>query len=95
MRLGIVSMMRDPGEVLKTFVRYHRNIGFTDFIILFDNPEDPDLEMAASLEGVTAVPVDQKVRDEWRQLRHFDQCKEFVDNTVGARQLLNMDLILP
>ena len=91
MRLGIVSMMRDPGEVLKTFVRYHRNIGFTDFIILFDNPEDPDLEMAASLEGVTAVPVDQKVRDEWRQLRHFDQCKEFVDNTVGARQLLNIE----
>jgi len=91
MRLGIVSMMRDPGEVLKTFVQYHRNIGFTDFIILFDDPADPDIEMAASLEGVTVVPVDQKVREEWLLLRHFNQCKGYVDNTVGARQLLNIE----
>ncbi|MBX2868707.1 MAG: glycosyltransferase family 2 protein [Acidiferrobacterales bacterium] len=90
-RVGIVSMMRDPGEVLRTFVQYHRSIGFSDFIILFDDPCDSDIALASTLEGVTAVAVDEGVRDAWRSLRCYDQCKDFVDNTVGARQLLNIE----
>ncbi len=84
-------MMRDPGEVLHTFVRYHRSIGFTDFIILFDDPDDRDIETASTLEGVTAVAVDDSVRRDWQSLRYYKQCKDFVDNTVGARQLLNIE----
>ena len=90
MRIGIVSMMRNPGAILATFVQYHRNIGFTDFIILFDDPDDPDIALAKKLEGVIAIPVDEMVRDQWRTLRHYAQCENHLE-TVGARQLLNIE----
>ena len=91
MRAGIVSMMRNPGSALATFVTYHRKIGFTDFIILFDDPDDPDIAFARTLPGVLPIPVDAQVRAEWKSLRNFDECKDHVENTVGARQLLNIE----
>jgi hypothetical protein len=91
MRVGIVSMMREPGAVLTTFVNYHRNIGFTDFIILFDDPEDPDLALARTLDGVIPIPVDHTVRQAWQSLKNYEHCKDHVDQTVGARQLLNIE----
>jgi len=91
MRAGIVSMMRNPGKVLETFVRYHRKLGFSDFIILFDDPNDWDIPLAKQLPGVIAVPVDGNVRRAWKDQRHYAQCKDHVDQTVGARQLLNIE----
>jgi len=91
MRVGIVSMMREPGPVLTTFVNYHRNIGFTDFLILFDDPQDPDIDLARTLKGVMAIPVDHVVREAWQSLRYYEHCKDHVDQTVGARQLLNIE----
>ncbi len=84
-------MMRNPGMVLETFVRYHQAIGFSDFVILFDDPADPDIERAKTLPGVIPVPVDHAVRKAWQRQRHYDQCKDHVDQTVGARQLLNIE----
>ena len=91
MRAGIVSMMRNPGKVLDTFVRYHRNLGFTDFIILFDDPHDPDIDRAREHPGVNAIPVDEHVTRAWEKQRYYQQCKDHVENTVGARQLLNIE----
>ena len=91
MRAGIVSMMRNPGPVLNTFVRYHRNLGFSDFIILFDDPHDPDIARARQLPGVIAIPVDGSVKRAWTKLRHYEQCKDHTESTVGARQLLNIE----
>ncbi len=91
MRAGIVSMMRNPGKVLETFVHYHRKLGFSDFIILFDDPDDPDITVAQHLPGVTAVPVDEEVKRAWQSQRHYAHCKDHVEQTVGARQLLNIE----
>lgn len=71
MRAGIVSMMRNSGKVLETFIRYHRKLGFSDFIILFDDSFDSDIAMAEKLPGVVAVPVDDEIRREWHDLRHI------------------------
>jgi len=84
-------MMRNPGAVLTTFVNYHRSIGFTDFIILFDDPDDPDIALAKTLEGVVPIAVDDVVRKAWRSLRYYEHCRDHVDQTVGARQLLNIE----
>ena len=91
MRAGIVSMMRNPGPVLDTFVRYHRNLGFSDFVILFDDPNDPDIARAEKLSGVIPIPVDHLVRRAWVKQRYYEQCKDHIENTVGARQLLNIE----
>ena len=93
MRIGIVSMMRNPGEVLRTFVRYHRNVGFTDFIILFDDPDDPDIALAKQLEGVTAIPVDETVRKTWQSQHYFDHCHDHLRPSMrGSYSISNMDL---
>ena len=84
-------MMRNPGPALDTFVRYHRNLGFTDFIILFDDPDDPDIARARRLPGVMAIPVDHLVKRAWIKQRYYEQCKDHIENTVGARQLLNIE----
>ena len=91
MRAGIVSMMRNPGSELGTFVRYHRNLGFSDFVILFDDPNDPDIDRARQYPDVFAIPVDEQIRHAWTKLRHFEQCRDHIENTVGARQLLNIE----
>ena len=84
-------MMRNPGPQLRTFVDYHTALGFSEFIILFDDPNDRDISLARELPGVVPVVVDETVRKHWQGLRHFDQCKDHVEDTVGARQLLNVE----
>ncbi len=91
MRVGIVSMMREPGSMLSPWVKYHRRLGFTDFIILFDDPEDTDIAIARGFPDVRAVPVDRGVREAWKSLRHWEDCGAHVDHTVGARQMLNIE----
>ena len=90
-KLAIVSMMRNPGELLRDFVHYHRNIGFSRFYILFDDPRDPDIEIARSLDDVVAIGVDERVREQWKDLYHYADSAPYVDNTVGARQMLNIE----
>ncbi len=91
MRVGIVSMMREPGALLEPWVHYHKRLGFSDFIVLFDDPEDEGLAAADGHSGLHGVPVDDGVRKQWRQLRHWQECGEHTDSTVGARQMLNIE----
>ena len=50
-------MMRNLVPALDTFVRYHRNLGYSDFVILIDDPNDPDVARAEQLTGVIPIPV--------------------------------------
>lgn len=84
-------MMREPGDMLPWWLDYHRRLGFSDFIILFDDPDDPSIGMVQGMQGVMAVPVDDRVRGRWRSLRHWPECGGHVDDTVGARQMLNIE----
>jgi hypothetical protein len=90
--VSIVTTLRDPGTPLLSFVRYHRARGVTRIYLFFDDPNDPWLDTAQRLPGVTAIACGAALRD-WqrRSLPAFERLETFLDREVMARQILNAD----
>ena len=73
-RIAIVSTIRSPGgPALRSFVRYHRRIGFDRFYLFFD-PDDEGAAEVERLPGVEVVVVDEAYR---RQLRRHPYARRY------------------
>ena len=90
-RAAIVTTLRDVAATLKSFVAYHRAIGFGHFVLFFDDPADAMLEWARAQPDVTAIPRDSDLQRLWRGLVSWDEIGAHVEKEVMARQILNVE----
>ena len=93
-RPAIVSTVRDAGDVLDSFVRYHLAIGFELLFLFFDDPDDPFIQRLAGEPRVVAIPHDDALRKQWRDLRSWPKMGDHLDAEVMARQHLNCELAI-
>lgn len=88
---AIVTTLRDAGDVLPSFVAYHRALGFARLFLFFDDPADPSLEWARAQPDVTAIPRDEALRAAWSKLSRWGENAAHVEREVMARQTLNVE----
>lgn len=55
---GIAATVREPVEVVETFVAHHLVMGASRIVLYFDNPDDPAIARVTGLQGVEAVRCD-------------------------------------
>jgi hypothetical protein len=90
-KVAIVTTLRNAGNVLDSFIAYHRAIGFAHLFLFFDDPGDPDLPRTRAMAGVTAIPHDDDLREIWRRLPGYRRFGASIDSEVMSRQLLNVE----
>lgn len=93
---AIVTTLRNPGPALSSFLAFHRTTGFDQFFLFFDDPDDPAIEVARAVAGVTVIPNDDHLQRLWRtsdpyRLSHL---RDFSQTEVMARQLLNVGVAI-
>jgi hypothetical protein len=88
---AIVTTLRDAGAVIRSFVAYHRTIGFDHFFLFFDDPHDPALIWARAQSDVTAIAHDENLRRTWTSLKSYVQEGDYVSREVMSRQVLNAE----
>jgi hypothetical protein len=94
-RACIATTVRRPGPPLFSFLRYHLAIGFAEIYVFFDDADDPDIERAGAMPGVTAFPCDDALRARQRaSAPAFERMQGFLTREVMARQVLNAELAL-
>lgn len=91
-RVAIVSTMREPGQALASWIRYHLGVGFDRIYLFFDDPEDADQEIARPFPQVTVIPQDALLRAKYPLLGNFPRLAKEVTGFYYARQLLHMEL---
>lgn len=57
-RVTVVTICREPPEVVRRFAAWHRQLGADEVRILFDDPHDPCIAALAGLDWLRAVPCD-------------------------------------
>ncbi len=90
-RAAIVTTLRDAAATLRSFVAYHRAIGFKHFFLFFDDPADPMLDWARTQSDITAIARDDDLQRAWRGLTLWDSVGTHIDREVMARQVLNAE----
>src|SRR5262249_30170823 len=88
---AIVTTLRDAAVTLRSFVAYHRAIGFRHFFLYFDDPADAMLDWARAQPDITAVAHDDALRRAWHELTLWGEAGAHVNGEVQARQLLNAE----
>lgn len=88
---AIVTTLRDAGDVLPSFVAYHRAIGFDHIFLMFDDPADPAIAWAQTQAGVSAIARDDSLRRAWSKLTRWGENAAHVEREVMARQTLNAE----
>lgn len=88
---AIVTTLRDAGDVLPSFVAYHRAIGFARLFLFFDDPADPMLDWARAQPDVTAIANDAALHAAWTKLARWGENGAHVEREVMARQTLNVE----
>jgi hypothetical protein len=54
-RVAVISTVKVPLDQLRMYVNYHFNIGIDEFILFFDDPDDPGIEAMSAYRGLTAI----------------------------------------
>ena len=88
---AIVTTLRNAAAVIKSFVAYHRAIGFDHIFLYFDDPADPSLGWAKAQPQVTAIARDGDLRQAWTQLARYGENAAHVERAGLARQVLNVE----
>jgi hypothetical protein len=91
---AIVTTVRNAGQVIDSFIAYHRAIGFAQLFIFFDDPADPDLARVSAMPGVTAIAHDAALHHAWTKLPGYAEQAPFLAREVMARQVLNAGLAM-
>lgn len=90
-RAAIVTTLRDATATLRSFVAYHRAIGFQHLFLFFDDPADPMLDWARAQPEITAIARDDNLQRVWRGLSLWSGTAAHVESEVMARQILNAE----
>lgn len=90
-RAAIVTTLRNAATTMRSFLAYHRAIGFQHFYWFFDDPADPMLDWARAQPDVTVIPRDADLERAWRTLTLWNGTGPHVEREVMARQILNAE----
>jgi hypothetical protein len=89
MQLATTTMLRDANiDIVRSFVSYHRAIGFDHMFLIFDVADDPAFAEANTLPGVTCLEPGPALLAEQRANREYARHEPWLDR-VYARQCLN------
>ncbi len=90
-RVAIATTLRNADNVIDSFIRYHRAIGFDHLFLFFDDPDDPTLHVARRYDGVSAIASDAVLHAQWETSSLF--AARFVDEVMG-RQIVNVEVAI-
>jgi Glycosyl transferase family 2 len=91
---GIVTTLRNAGEMLDSFVAWHLARGFKHLFLFFDDPADPDIARVAGHPSISVIPHDAALRRAWERLPEGYVMIPYADTEVMARQILNAALAM-
>jgi hypothetical protein len=86
---GIVTTLRNAGEMLDSFVAWHLGQGFRHLFLFFDDPADPDIARVAGHAAITVIPNDAALQRAWRTVPEILVRGPHITTDVMARQILN------
>ncbi|HKQ74117.1 MAG TPA: glycosyltransferase family 2 protein [Blastocatellia bacterium] len=93
--IAIVTTLKQPGNILGSFINYHSKIGFDHIFLFFDDPNDSSIREALQYPNVTVVRNDDQLKHNWRQTPSYKQYESLglgIESEVMARQALNAEV---
>jgi hypothetical protein len=98
-RPAIVSTMRFPAfgaHVVRSFIEYHRKVGFVRLYLFFDDPTDSAIQIAQTYSKslVTVIVHDDALAQQWKECYSYHNLAPFVADEVQARQHLNCEIAM-
>jgi glycosyl transferase family 2 len=93
-RVAIVTMLKNPGPLLRSFLTYHLAVGFDHVFLFFDDPNDPAILEAQQYKDVTVIRNDEALKRELRKTKMYQngEIRAFADSQVSARQPLIVEV---
>lgn len=93
-KVCIVTTVRDPGNTIESFIRYHLAIGISHLFIFFDNPQDTAIDLVKKFPQVSAILCDDRLQEQQKENKLYGPMMDHVTNEVMARQILNAETAL-
>ena len=88
--VGLVCTLRDASKRLDSFIRYHQRVGFARIYLYFDDAsETADIEAARGYADVEVIVRDDALAEAWARLPGWAALKDYVQDDVQVRQMLN------
>ena len=82
--------LRDASKRLDSFIRYHQRVGFARIYLYFDDAsETADIEAARGYADVEVIVRDDALAEAWARLPGWAALKDYVQDDVQVRQMLN------
>ena len=89
-RVGLVCTLKDASKRLDSFIRYHQRVGFAQIYLYFDDAsETADIEAARGYADVEVIVRDEALVAAWANLPGWAALKDYVQDDVQVRQMLN------
>ena len=86
-RVGIVTTLKDAGELIDAFVAHHLNLSFERIFFFFDDPNDPDADRFENHENVTVIRNNEELHSEWRLLARKHKVYRFWFKQISETHL--------
>jgi hypothetical protein len=93
-RIATITTLRDAGEVVQSFVRYQRAVGFDHTFLCFDDPADPAYDMLAGQPHLTLIRNGPELHEEQRATPVYDKFAPHFTTEVMARQNVNTAVVI-
>ena len=88
--VGLVCTLKDASKRLDSFIRYHQRVGFARIYLYFDDAsETADIEAARGYADVEVIVRDDALAAAWANLPGWAALKDYVQDDVQVRQMLN------
>jgi len=93
-KVAIVSMIKNPGPLLRSYIEYHLAIGFDQLFLFFDDPNDSSIAEAQKYRNVMVIKNDADLQRKWGEKEIYTQIGQFTEMEMMARQILNVEVAL-
>ena len=88
--VGLVCTLKDASKRLDSYIRYHQRVGFARIYLYFDDAtETSDIEAARGYADVEVIVRDDALTAAWAHLPGWAALKDYVQDDVQVRQMLN------
>ena len=88
--VGLVCTLKDASKRLDSYIRYHQRVGFARIYLYFDDAsETADIEAARGYADVEVIVRDEALVAAWALLPGWAALKDYVQDDVQVRQMLN------
>src|SRR5262245_11621525 len=93
-RVAIVTMLKNPGQLLSSFIKYHLAIGFDHLFLFFDDPNDPSIAEAQRYRNEMVIKNDKELQQKWREKEVYSQIGHLIYSEAMVRQQLCVEIAL-